>query len=163
MVRAVVHSSKHYVQMSLNTVTAGAIDNKILIQAEAVGSVLTATQVREGSTIKAVFVEMWIRAGSTSPGSFIINLEKVPGGVTVLQTVAEAAALGTYDNKKNVFFMSQALSNDQDADAIPVLRQWIKIPKSKQRFGLKDQLILNVSAIGIDLINCGFATYKEYF
>jgi len=164
LVRAQVHSSKHYFQMSLFTVLGSAINNQILAQAEAVGSVLSVSQIREGSTIKAVFVELWVRSAELSPGSFVVTLEKVPGAVTVLMSVAESSALGTYDNKKNILFTSQALTNENSADAIPILRDWIKIPKSKQRFGLKDQLVLNVhSQAPIDNVFCGFSTYKEYF
>jgi len=55
------------------------------------------------------------------------------------------------------------LVNDQDADATPILRQWVKIPKTKQRFGLKDKLVLQVFAQGaLDLTACGFELYKEY-
>ncbi len=120
-------------------------------------------EVREGSIIKAVYVEAWLRTQSTSPGSYIMCLSKNPGTGSTF-TTTQLAAMGSAENKKNVFFFSQALTNDQDADAIPVMRGWYKIPKSKQRFGLGDRLILTIFAQGaLDLTHCGFQIYKEYF
>ncbi len=161
--RAVVHSEKHYFQMSIFTVVASAIAQREIIKSVAVDAKDSVSEVTEGSVIKAVYVELWVRASEVSPGSFVVTLEKLPGGMTVNMSAAQSAALGDYPNKKNILFCSQALTNDQDADAIPILRQWVKIPKSKQRFGLGDALTLNLHAIGaIDLVFCGFATYKEY-
>ncbi len=156
--RAPVHSKKHYVQITLNTVTSGAAGANLLIQG--VETPTLGTHVSEGAVIKAVFVEMWVRAGSTSPGSVLVTLVKAPDLQTPL--FADMIALQDYQNKKNVLYHTQGLTNDQDADAIPFVRQWFKIPKGKQRFGLGDSLFLMVSAQAIDAINCGFAVYKEY-
>jgi len=78
-------------------------------------------------------------------------------------TFADMSALNLYTNKKNVLYHTQGLSNDQDADAIPFVRQWFKIPKGKQRFGLADRLYLVVSAIAIDQTICGHMVFKEYY
>jgi len=40
---------------------------------------------------------------------------------------------------------------------------WIKIPKSKQRMGLGDRIVVQTFAQALDMIDCGFETYKEYF
>ncbi len=77
-------------------------------------------------------------------------------------TAAQSAALHAYDNKKNVLYHTQGLTNDADADAIPFIRQWFKIPKGKQRFGLDDTLLLAVHSQALDHVICGFMTYKEY-
>ncbi len=161
MVRPMVHSTKHYVQPGLRTVVAGSVETHVI--ADAVTSVeLTGNfEVLEGASVKAIYVESWIRAGSTSPGSYIVAIYKAPGGLAAF-TVAQMAALFDADNKKNILFTSQALTNDQDADAISVVRGWLKIPKSKQRMGLGDRWIMSTSAIGIDAIVCGLETYKEY-
>ncbi len=158
--KAPIHSRKHYVQESLATVLAGNIKAIILAKAVNPTAANAATEVAEGAVIKAVFVEMWVRAGDTSPGSTLVSLIKTGD----LQTPAfsDVIALDSYNQKKNVFYHTQGLTNDQDADAIPFVRQWFKIPKSKQRFGLGDQLFLTVAAQALDNIICGFATYKEY-
>ncbi len=159
--RPIVQSNKHYVQVSLATVTAGAINNIVIAAATDAPASGDADAVQTGSIIKAVYIEMWIRAQSTSPGSTLVSFYKLPGA-GVAMTAAQSAALHTYDNKKNVLYHTQGLTNDQDADAIPFIRQWFKIPKGKQRMGLDDNLILGIHAQAIDNTICGFATYKEY-
>ncbi len=162
MVRPMVHSTKHYVQNSIATVLAGARTNLVIAQAVAVVDKNVAFEVEEGATIKAVFFEQWVRASEVSPGSYVATIEKIVSGGTFPSTTS-MAALNDYANKKNVFFSSQGLVNDQDADAMSVIRGWIKIPKSKQRFGLGDSLLFSLFAQGaIDMVLCGLTTYKEY-
>jgi len=158
--RSIIHSKKHYVQVSLATITGGAsvVTNLVV----AVDIVTTSNvEVLTGSSIKAVFVEMWIRSTELSPGTVLVSLVKCVDGQTI--TFADHINLNDYSNKKNVLYHTQGLTNDTDADAIPFLRQWFKIPKGKQRFGLGDTLRLIVtSQAAIDNVQCGFATYKEY-
>jgi len=161
MVRPMVHSTKHYVQNSLNTIVAGAATNFVMIDAVNVVDKNTTNEVEEGSHVKAIYIEQWVRTGDTSPGSFIMAIYKVPGGGSTFST-GSMAAIGNVDNKKNILYFTQGLNNDQDADAITPYRGWLKIPKSKQRFGLGDRLVVTIFAQALDVINCGFSTYKEY-
>ncbi len=156
--RAVIHSQKHYVQVSLSTVLAGsrlAVSIANAVELPTIGS-----HVKEGSIIKAVFVELWVRAGDTAPGSTLVTLVKTEQSST--PSFADLTDLNNWDNKKNVFYHTQGLTNDQDADAIPFVRQWFQIPKGKRRFGLGDNLFLCIAAQALDNIVCGFMTYKEY-
>jgi len=76
---------------------------------------------------------------------------------------AEIAALGTSLNKRNIFYTTQGLMNTSAGSATNIIRGWINIPKSKQRFANRDKLVLAISAAAsIDIDHCGFATYKEY-
>jgi len=160
MVRPMVHSEKHYVQTSIAPILSGAKLDTVVISAVAVPTLVE--DVKEGSSIKAIYLEYWVRSSELSPGSGIFVVYKNPGG-SVLFSVAQLAGLGTAENKKNVFYVTQGLYNDNDADAIAVFRGWLKIPKSKQRFGLGDRLVVAFFAQGaIDINICGFATYKEY-
>ncbi len=159
--RAPIHSNKHYVQRSLSSVLAGAIDNEILAVAVDNPASGNAIQVATGSVIKAVYIELWVRGSETSPGTVLVSIIKVPGAGGV-PTFAQHIALHSYNNKKNVLYHTQGLTNDANADAIPFIRMWVKIPKSKQRFGLDDILTLAISAQALDNVSCGFATYKEY-
>ncbi len=162
MVRPMVHSTKHYVQFSVATAAAGTQDVLSIVKSVAVGAKNLPNEIEEGSSIKACFVELWLRSSEVSPGSFVFVLAKLPGGSSFFDT-AGMAGMNDEPNKKNVLFMSQGLVNDQDADAVAVVRGWYKIPKSKQRFGLGDELVMQIFAQGaIDVIHCGFATYKEY-
>ncbi len=161
MVRPMVHSTKHYVQFSISTVASGVVSNLIVADAVALDAVANVNQVREGSTIKAVYFELWARAGSTTPSSGQIIFFKRETDAT-LPSATDMAALGDWDNKKNILYTTMGLFNDQDADAIAVFKGWIKIPKGKQRMGLGDHLNISAFAPTIDLQICGFCTYKEY-
>ncbi len=158
--RAPIHAVKHYVQNSLATVLAGASSQRTIAKAVVSTNANLATEVVEGAIVKAIFVEMWIRAGDTSPGSTLLTLVKLQDGQPI--TFADQIDLFNYQNKKNIIYHTQGLTNDQDADAIPFVRQWFKIPKGKQRMGLGDEWVLSIAAQALDNITCGFYTYKEY-
>ncbi len=161
MVRPMVHSTKHYVQTSIATIAGGAVLNVILVDAVAVKDKDLVFEVEEGSTVKAIYLEYWLRAGSTTPSSGQAIVSKQIADASN-PTAAEMAALGDWDNKKNIFYTTMGLFNDQDADAINIYKGWLKIPRGKQRMGLSDRLTLSVFAATIDLQICGFCTYKEY-
>ncbi len=161
MVRPMVHSTKHYVQNSLATVVAGSVLQLNIAEGVAVVNKNIAFEVEEGSTIKAVYVESWIRGASAtaSSGQYIIYKKIADASVP---SSTDMAALGDWDNKKNIFYTTMGLYNDNDADAIAAHRGWIKIPKGKQRMGLGDKLSIAIFSPTIDLHHCGFSTYKEY-
>ncbi len=161
MVRPMVHSTKHYVQFSIATVTGGTAVSVSLVKGVTVGNKDTVDEVEEGSSVKAVYLEVWIRAGSTTPSSGQMVVYKLSADAGAPSTT-DMAALGNWDNKKNIFYTTMGLYNDQDADATPAFRGWLKIPRGKQRFGLNDRLNFTIFSPTIDLQFCGFATYKEY-
>ncbi len=160
MVRAMVHSIKHYVQQTLTTVTTGVRDNMSIVSA--LESATNLNEVTQGSTIKAVYLEIWA-IGSSSNQFFTAIVYKRPSGLNAI-SITEMANLYTYENKKNILYTTQGLaSNDGIAGPYPLFKGWIKIPKGKQRFGLGDKLTFTVASRGdASIIYCGFATYKEY-
>ncbi len=162
--RSPIHSKKHYVQISQATVAQAAADNIDLVDAQEAPST-TPSDISEGALVKAVFVEFWIGNASTSVvGSYTLCVYKNVGGTNPMLT-GNLAAIHDYGNKKNILFTSQALAPPTDGGLIPVLRQWIKIPKGKQRFGLKDSLdlgIRNNNSTAVDINYCGLAVFKEY-
>ncbi len=163
MVRPTVNSTKHYVQYSLATTTVGTVTSIELIDAKQLSAVSTgATDVRTGSVIKAVFIELWLRGQDTSAGSFVCTIGKNSVNSTG-PTAAEMANLMDYNEKNNLFFVSQGLINDSLTAATPVYRGWMKIPKGKQRFGLGESLNINILAQALDVNHCGMSTYKEYY
>ncbi len=161
MVRPMVHSIKHYVQFSISTVTGGAADTLVAALAVARDANNIVSDVDEGSSIKAVYLELWARAGSTTPASGQMIFYKSPSDASN-PNATNMAALGDWDGKKNILYTTMGLFNDQDADAIAIHKGWIKIPKGKQRMGLGDELKITVFSPTIDLQICGFVTYKEY-
>ncbi len=159
--KPVIHSQKHYVQMSRSQVATVAITNIDLILSVESTVANAVDEISEGSIVKAVFVELWI-LDSSNDGSFVISLVKLPGGVGPM-SFSLSNSLGIYNNKKNLLYVTQGLSaNNGVGNPVPIIRQWFKIPKSKQRFGLADKLILNITNNGLNNLEfCGFATYKE--
>ncbi len=162
MPRAMVHSSKHYVQHTLTTTTTGAKFDLVIVDAKQIGGVVNPDEVQEGASIKAVYIEMWI-IGSVLNQFYTAVAYKVSSGGAG-PTVTELANFTSYENKKNVFWTSQGLaSNDGIAGPVSIIRGWIKIPKGKQRFGLSDKFIFTLMSRGSDdIISCGIAIFKEY-
>ncbi len=163
MVRPVVHSIKHYVQFPFNQIGFGVREVLPVARAMERSDVNIASEVAEGSIIKALYLEMWLQ-NEGNESSFIATLSKDPEDGTG-PTSIEMAGLFSYTNKKNVLWTSQGLSsNDAISGPVNIVRQWFKIPKSKQRFGLGDKINLNISntTASSDLNRCGFAIYKEY-
>ncbi len=159
--KPIIHSTKHYVQQSRSqvaTVTIGKID--LALSVESTTANLT-DEVVEGASIRAVYVELWI-LDTANDGSFVISLEKLPGGLAAMN-FTNSNSLGTYANKRNLLYVTQGLSpNNGVGNPVPIIRQWFKIPKGKQRFGLGEKLRINITNNGLnDLEFCGFSIYKE--
>ncbi len=163
--RPQVHSRKHYVQLSRSTAAANAEIELVIADSQIITAANLVNEVVEGSSVKAVFVELWALSDGNA-GSTIVTLTKFPTNLASW-TFAEMAAMGSAANKNNVLFFHQGLAaNDGVGNPVPLIRQWFKIPKSKQRQALADRIILQMACQtpGTDTIDfCGFATYKEYF
>ena len=159
--RAIITSNKHVNQLPINQVMGGTLTTVKVAHARQGADAAVASEFPVGGTIKAVFVEIWLLAGSQQPGSITFTIEKLVGG-TASMTFIEAAQLYTYKNKKNVLYTTQGLTPDANGNPVPFFRQWIKIPKGKQRFGNEDKLHLNISANVEDCSFCGLVIYKVY-
>ncbi len=162
--RAVIKSKKHILQISQSTVGQALVANtSIVISQEATSS--APGVVEEGAIVKACYIEMWLSQDSaTVVGSYTIVLAKDPGGQAGMST-GEMAALHDYPAKKNILFTGQGLLTPNDGGQVPALRGWYKIPKGKQRFGLKDVLRLSIrnnNLTSLDINFCGVAIFKEY-
>ncbi len=162
MVRPMVTSIKHYVQQGIDVVDQGTVKAVVICNALGKGVALTgAAEFEEGSSIKAVFIELWILAGAQQPGSFTLTVEKIQGGLG-FPTFATMSNLDDYPNKRNILYTTQGVSPDANGNPVPVVRGWYKIPKGKQRFALGDVLVLTLSANVEDHTFCGVMTYKSY-
>ncbi len=159
--KPIVHSVKHYVQQSRSQVATVALVQINIAQSVESTVANLVDEVPEGTLIKAVFVEMWL-LDSGNDGSFVVTLERRPGGM-LGQNFSNSNSLGTYSNKKNILYTTQGLSpNNAIGNPVPIIREWFKIPKGKQRFGLDDRLVLNITNNGLNNLEfCGFFLYKE--
>ncbi len=160
--RPVIHSTKHYVQITRSTVLTVARNVEPLILSVSVSGKNAVDEVEEGAVVKAIFIELWL-LNQSNDGSDVVTVGKNVGS-SASPTFANMNALGNYPEKKNLFFVHQGLSsNNGVGNPIAILRGWIKIPKSKQRFGFDDSLNLTIANNGASTLEyCGFATYKEY-
>ncbi len=161
--KAIINSKKHIVQRTLNVVGEQTIHNVKIAEAQAIEPVAP-DDVVVGAVIKAVFCEYWLHGESAQPCTANWSLEKLPNNGTAM-TYGFSQTLDTYPNKHNILKMGQGVIGDSNSNPIPVIREWIKIPKGKQRFALGDELLFNVSCTGEadnGLEVCGFSLYKEY-
>ncbi len=160
---APINSVKHYVQNENQTIATGVRKNFVLVDATPAPGNANIFDIKEGSLVKAIFIEMWVKSNASAgtDTKFQLSLEKVPTGTAGL-TFTQMNNLSSYDNKKNVLFFSQGVIGDLTTQAIPIVRQWFAIPKGKQRFGLGDRIILSISSTAAEINTCGFAVYKEY-
>ncbi len=159
--RAPINSEKHYVNYNNVAVAASTLAVQQIATVTDNPASASSDDIRQGSVIKAVFIEMWYNSDDTALTSAVVSLEKVQRNTNM--TYTQSLTPGTYVNKKNILFMSQGNVPPNIQAGLPLLRGWFKIPKGKQRFGLGDELVLNSSGIGNGLNMCGFMTYKEYF
>jgi len=160
--KAPIHSQKHIHQITLSTATVGTVTNSVIIDAVAPADVNSSFEILEGALVKSVYLELWV-IGSTADQFFTAIIGKFPSSITTA-TFAQMAALNAFPNKKNILYTTQGLApNDGVGQPVAIFRGWIKIPKGKQRFGLRDRFILQVASRGDATITfCGLAIYKEY-
>ncbi len=156
-----VVTEKHIVQQSRSQVATVSLVTIDIVDSVAVADKDAVDEVEQGSTVSAVFIELWL-LDTANDGSFSVTLEKRPSGNTALG-FANSQALNTYANKKNILYTTQGLSpNNGVGNPVPIIRQWFKIPKGKQRMGLSDKVVLNIANMGLnDLEFCGVFIYKE--
>ncbi len=155
-----VHTEKHIVQNSLFTIASGAISNVAPLNTLAVPA--AAVDVREGSTVSAIYCEMWVITDDTASGTVITTLEKKPAGATNM-TAAQSAALNDYPNKKNILYTQMGLISPNIQYPTNIIKGWIRIPKGKQSFSIGDSIRLNILAQSNGISACGFFVYKEQF
>ncbi len=160
---APISSVKHYVQHPSFAIPASSVTTLEIVDVVAAGSTPSSTaEVNEGSIIKAVFIEAWMTANADESGEFAtVIVAKLPSGAPN-PTSGDLSTLAAYANKKNIFWTFEGLVPPNSQNPIPISRQWIKIPKGKQRFGLGDKLVISISAAAQGNRYCGFETYKEY-
>ncbi len=161
--RPPINSEKHIHPRSLSTVAENTATTFQVVIADADATL--SNQVRVGAVVKAVYCEIWVIGSSAQPVFQILTIEKISSGGPQ-PTSAQMSALHNYPNKKNILFTSQGLVGDSNSNPIPLYRDWIKIPKGKQRFGLGDSLVFTIAARGEannDVEVCGIFIFKEYY
>ncbi len=160
---APINANKHYVQFSNANIASGALEALIAVDAVQAPATGNARDVEEGSIVKALYLEIWCYGlgASGTDTQFFLDVEKIPSGATTM-TFAQSSNLSAYPNKKNILYTTQGVIGGIDTNSVALLRNWILIPKGKQRMGLGDRVVVNVTTVGAPMQRCGFSTYKEY-
>jgi len=161
---APINSVKHFVPRPAIEISAGARFNMDAVKAVVAPGSAIVQNVIEGAIVKAIHIELWmIHKGLTAlTTQFILTVEKVPVNA-ILSTFSNMLNLQAYNNKKNILYTTQGvIGSSVDGPTIPIIRNWILIPKGKQRMGLGDQIIITVATVTQDLEVCGMFIYKEY-
>ncbi len=160
---APINANKHYVHFSNANIASGAAGTLNVVTAAVAPASTNAQDVEEGSIVKAFYLEIWVYGlgASGTDTQFFLSVEKVPSGAASM-TFAQTSNLGAYPNKKNVLFVSQGVIGGIDTNSVAVVRNWILIPKGKQRMGLGDSIEITLATVGAPMQRCGFSTYKEY-
>jgi len=159
---APINTVKHYVQHPSALLLTGTIVNQPIVLAVVAPATGATNEVREGAVIKAVYIERWVIGDSAATVSqFTLTIEKKRQAEPD-QNFTNSQNLSAYPNKKNILYTTQGIVGSVDgAPTVPVFRQYIMIPKGKQRFGAGDELMVNIACI-TPLRHCGIETYKEY-
>ncbi len=160
---APINANKHYVHLSNSQIASGAISTIVQVEAVAAPASANSFEVEEGSIVKAVYLEQWIYGLGASgvDTQFFMCVMKKPSDAPDL-TFAQSSNLGAYPNKKNILYTTQGVIGGIDTNSIPIIKNWLLIPKGKQRMGLGDKIVTYITTLGAAIQRCGFATYKEY-
>ncbi len=162
--RPTITTVKHYVQLTNATLTTGNVSTNSIASAVANTALpVNTSDVKEGSIITAVYVEIWLKGigSADSDTQFTLAIYKDPGGA-FLMTSSDLANLMAYENKRNVMYVTQGVIGGlTGGQAVPVIRTWLKIPKGKQRMGLLDKWRVSTTTIGESIQKCGVFVYKE--
>ncbi len=161
--KAIINSVKHIVQQSLTVVQEQSILGISLAESQAIEPV-NPDDVVVGAVIKAVFCEYWLVGEAAQVATATWALEKVSNDAAPM-THGFSQSMDIYPNKRNILKMGQGVIGDNNSNPIPIIREWVKIPKGKQRFAQGDTLFFDISCVGeadngIEV--CGFSLYKEY-
>ncbi len=159
---APINTVKHYVGQPKVVVALGTATTIEIADVVAAPVDTNREKVSEGSMIKSVHFEYWISGGSSSnPSQFVLTIEKSPSNA-INPTFADMLNLGGYANKKNILYTTQGILLGANAQAVPVIRDWLLIPKGKQRMGQEDRILVTMAAVETGMSFCGISTYKEY-
>ncbi len=119
--------------------------------------------VEEGCKIFGTYLETWLNGqGATGLTTQFVAVVVLLKSGALAPTAAQMLILQTYPNKKNILYTTQGVLGSKDNQSVPIIRDRIRIPKGKQRFGLGDSLNLIIAPVGQTIQNCGIAVYKEF-
>ena len=162
--KPIIKSVKHIAQTSLTLVPEQTILNIQIAEVVEDEPGVTPNAIVVGSAVKALYLEYWLIGEGSQPTTATWSIEKVQNKALPM-THGFSQSMHIYPNKRNVFKIGQGVIGDSNTNPIPIIREWVKIPKGKQRMAQGDSLFFNVSCVGqanngVEV--CGTSLYKEY-
>ncbi len=162
---APINSVKHYVGQPKVSVALGTALTVEIADVVAAPVSTNREKVSEGSLVKSVHFEYWI-VGTGANGldtTFVLTIEKSPSN-TADPAFSDMLNLGGYANKKNILYTTQGIVAPaiNGGSTMPIIRDWLLIPKGKQRMGQEDRILVTIASVETALNFCGMSTYKEY-
>ncbi len=137
-----VHSIKNEVN-TVNGLTAGANNTTVIAVAVDSPASATANNVRQGSSIKAIWFEFWYYGLTGANVNDILDMYmmKNPGANL---TPPNPGTVGTSNEKKFVIREWKGLAGTKTTGGTPYSRSggWIKIPRRYHRMGTDDTWLL---------------------
>ncbi len=161
---APINSVKHYVGQPKANIALGTSLTLEIANVVAAPVSTNREDVAEGSMIKAIHFEYWLLGNGTEGQTtqFVMTIEKSSSNA-LAPTFADMLNLGGYANKKNILYTTQGLIGESlSSNAVPVIRDWLKIPRGKQRMGQEDRILITFATVDTPMNICGISTYKEY-
>ncbi len=163
--QAPINTVKHYVGHPKFSVALGTKISLEITDVVPAPVNTTREKISEGSLIKSIHYEFWIVGGGLSDtfAQFVMTIEKISSGLAD-PSFADMLNLGGYKNKKNILYTTQGIivAQADGAQAVPIIRDWLLIPKGKQRQGQGDRIVVTFATVEQALQVCGMTTYKEY-
>ncbi len=161
-----VHSLKHIVDTATSAVLA-VISEVPVITAVASPSLASVTQINQGSTVNAIYLNIQVLATNVFAGvpRIYFAVMKKPGGGL---TNPNPNAAGASDNKKFIIHQEMLMVANAADSGFPrtVFTGVIKIPPRLKRFGYNDELVVLFQngvgeTTGINNV-CVQCIYKEF-
>ncbi len=160
-----INSIKHVVDQQGGTVGGTQVNNVIAIATQNPDTSATANEVKIGSTINSIFLNVQVLMDSDTvlPNAYMM-VYKNPGNLFTGGSIPDANQVGTSEMRKWVFHQEMAMTSEAN-DSIPItlFKGVLKIPRKMRRMGQADRLVVQLfSLTGNNLFTCIQTIYKEY-
>ncbi len=123
------------------------------------------TEVKIGTKINSIFLNVQSYVTSTAAlANIYMYIWKNPGTNIAIAQVPNGNAVGQSDLRKMVIHQEMNMG-EKNTTAIPrtLFKGVIKLPRHMQRFGIADQLRIELFSPGVTHDFCVQCIYKEYF
>ncbi len=154
-----INSLKHVIDVQGGLVAAA---QTVVPLADATENAVStvAIQVDQGSEVSSIFLNVQVAAtGTAALANVYMALMKNPGNNI---PAPQANLIGVSDNRKHILHQEMIMT-EKNTTAIPrtLFKGVIKIPRSKKRMGIDDQIVLLLFAPGVNFDFCIQCIYKE--